>query len=49
VTPDQRRRVRDLFEAVVDREPAAAEAWLAREAADDAVVRREVESRREKQ
>jgi len=30
----QRRRVRDLFEAALDREPAAdAQEWIAREAA----------------
>ena len=44
MTPDQRRRVLELFEAIVDRESAEAQAWLAREAADDAVVRKEVES-----
>jgi len=39
----QRRRVRDLFEAAFDREPAAdINAWIEREAADDAVVRDEV-------
>ena len=39
----QRRRVRDLFEAALDREPAAdAHDWIAREAADDPVVRDEV-------
>jgi len=44
VTSDQRRRVRDLFEAVVDRDPADAEGWIAREAADDQIVREEVQS-----
>ena len=39
----QRRRVRDLFEAALDREPAAdVHGWIAREAADDPVVRDEV-------
>jgi eukaryotic-like serine/threonine-protein kinase len=39
----QRRRVRDLFEAALDREPAAdVHDWIAREAADDPVVRDEV-------
>jgi len=38
----QRRRVRDLFEAALDREPADLDAWIAREAADDPIVRDEV-------
>jgi predicted Ser/Thr protein kinase len=45
MTPEQRRRVRDLFEAAVEREPAAdVNAWIAAEAADDPVVRDEVMS-----
>jgi serine/threonine protein kinase len=44
VTPDQHRRVRELFEAVVDRESGEAYAWVAREAADDPVVQKEVQS-----
>jgi predicted Ser/Thr protein kinase len=45
MTAEQRRRVRDLFEAALDREPAAdAAQWVAREAADDAAVRDEVVS-----
>jgi predicted Ser/Thr protein kinase len=44
LTPDQCRRVRELFEAIVDRESADAQAWLAREAADDAAVQKEVQS-----
>jgi serine/threonine protein kinase len=41
--PEQRRRVRDLFEAALEREPAAdVDAWIAREAADDPIVRDEV-------
>src|SRR6266540_6749112 len=44
MTSDQHRRVRELFEAVVDRESAEALAWIAREAADDPVVRQEVQS-----
>src|SRR5580765_7067770 len=41
----QRRRVRDLFEAALDREPAVdVNAWIAGEAADDPVVRDEVAS-----
>ena len=43
MTPDQQRRVRDLFEAAFDRDPSAGVAsWVAREAADDPVVRDEV-------
>jgi len=43
MTSDQRRRVRDLFEAALDRDPpAGAGSWIAREAADDPVVRDEV-------
>src|SRR4029079_10022423 len=39
----QQRRVRDLFEAALDRDPHAGVAsWVAREAADDPVVRDEV-------
>ena len=44
MTSDQHRRVRELFEAVVDRDSAEALAWIAREAADDPVVRQEVQS-----
>jgi predicted Ser/Thr protein kinase len=39
---DQQRRVRDLFEAAVDRDQATVGAWIAREAADDSAVRAEV-------
>jgi hypothetical protein len=42
MTPEQGRRVRDLFEAAVDRDPATVVSWLGREAADDSVVRAEV-------
>ena len=42
MTPEQRRRVRDLFELAVDREAAGVAAWVEREAADDSVVRAEV-------
>jgi predicted Ser/Thr protein kinase len=43
VTPDQHRRIRDLFEAALERGSAAsAERWVASEAADDAIVRDEV-------
>jgi len=43
VTPEQRRRVRDLFEAALDRESAGgAERWVSLEAADDSSVRDEV-------
>src|SRR6185503_18312244 len=40
VTPEQRRRVRELFEAALDR--AGEAAWIANQAADDPVVRDEV-------
>ena len=42
MTSEQRRRVRDLFEAAVDRDPASVAAWIGREAADDSAVRAEV-------
>ena len=43
MTPAQRRRVRDLFEAALDRAPADDVAqWVAREAAADPAVRDEV-------
>jgi predicted Ser/Thr protein kinase len=42
VTPEQRRRVRDLFEAAVDRDPGSVAAWVSREAQDDPAVRAEV-------
>jgi predicted Ser/Thr protein kinase len=44
VTSAQHRRVRELFEAVVERESAEALAWVAGEAADDPVVWKEVQS-----
>jgi serine/threonine protein kinase len=43
MTADQRQRVRDLFEAALDRHPSSdAGSWLAGEAADDPEVRDEV-------
>jgi serine/threonine protein kinase len=42
MTPAQVRRVRDLFEAAVDHDPASIGAWLARETADDPAVRDEI-------
>jgi predicted Ser/Thr protein kinase len=42
VTPEQGRRVRDLFEAALDHDPASVAAWLARETPDEAAVRGEV-------
>jgi serine/threonine protein kinase len=42
VTPDQRRRVRDLFEGALDLDSGGVPAWIAREAADDPQVRAEV-------
>jgi serine/threonine protein kinase len=44
MTPEQRRRARDLFEAALDREPADAIRWLDAVASDDSVVRQEVRS-----
>lgn len=44
MTPEQRRRARDLFEAALDHEPADMVRWLDRAAADDSVVRAEVRS-----
>jgi tRNA A-37 threonylcarbamoyl transferase component Bud32 len=44
LSADQHRRVRELFEAVVERESAEAYAWIAREAADDPAVQKEVQS-----
>jgi predicted Ser/Thr protein kinase len=42
MTPEQGRRVRDLFEAAVDHDPATVVSWLGREAAGDPEVRAEV-------
>ena len=42
MTGEQRRRVRDLFEAALDRDATEIAAWVAREAADDSAVRAEV-------
>jgi serine/threonine protein kinase len=43
MTAEQQRRVRDLFEAALEHEPASdAGAWIAREADDDPMVRDEV-------
>jgi len=43
VTPEQQRRVRDLFDAALDRDPTSdAARWVAREAGDDPVVRDEL-------
>jgi predicted Ser/Thr protein kinase len=44
MTPEQQQRVRDLFEAAVEREPADAMAWVDREAGDDRAVCDEVRS-----
>jgi predicted Ser/Thr protein kinase len=44
VTPEQRRRVRDLFEAALDRISAERAAWIDHEASDDPAVRDEVRS-----
>ena len=43
MTPEQQARVRDLFEAALDREPAGWDAWLAAQTSD-AEVRDEVRS-----
>jgi predicted Ser/Thr protein kinase len=42
MTPEQQRRVRDLFEMAVERDPAGVFAWVESEAADDSTVRAEV-------
>jgi eukaryotic-like serine/threonine-protein kinase len=42
MTADQQRRVRDLFQAALDHDPIGVGSWVAREAADDPVVRDEV-------
>ena len=42
MTAEQQRRVRDLFQAALDQDPAGVGSWVAREAADDPVVRDEV-------
>ena len=42
MTPEQQRRVRDLFEMAMERDPADVSEWVEREAADDSVVRAEV-------
>jgi len=42
ITPERRRRVAQLFEAAVDREPASATSWVAQQAGDDPEVRDEV-------
>ena len=42
MTPDQQRRVRDLFEAALDQPDADVRAWIERAAADDPAVRDEV-------
>src|SRR3954463_322100 len=42
MTGNQQRRVRDLFEAAVDRDPERIRSWVEREAGDDAGVRDEV-------
>lgn len=44
MTPEQRRRVRDLFEAAFERAPDDRAGWIEREAGDDPVVRDEVGS-----
>jgi serine/threonine protein kinase len=44
MTPEQHRRVRDLFERALEESPSAASAWIAREASDDSAVRRELAS-----
>src|SRR6188474_2678826 len=42
MTPEQQRRVRDLFEAALDQPDADVRAWVERSAADDPAVRDEV-------
>jgi serine/threonine protein kinase len=42
MTPSQQQRVRDLFEAAVDRDPSVVASWVASMTPDDPVVRGEV-------
>ena len=42
MTPEQFRRVRDLFEAALESEPPDLRAWLEARTADDPEVRQEV-------
>jgi eukaryotic-like serine/threonine-protein kinase len=42
MTSEQHRRVRELFQEALDHDPAGVGSWVAREAADDPVVRDEV-------
>jgi serine/threonine protein kinase len=44
VTPEQRHRARELFEAALDHEPPDIVKWLEQVASDDAIVREEVRS-----
>ena len=44
LTPEQQRRVRDLFEQAIERDPVGAADWAAAEAHDDAAVREELRS-----
>jgi eukaryotic-like serine/threonine-protein kinase len=44
MTPEQRKRARDLFEAALEHEPADIVTWLEQAAPDDAAVREEVRS-----
>ena len=44
MTPEQRRRARDLFEAALEHDPPDILKWLESAAADDSVVRAEVRS-----
>jgi len=41
MTPERRRRVAELFEAALERDPESGARWIAREAADDPAVRDE--------
>jgi predicted Ser/Thr protein kinase len=43
MTPEQFRRVRELFEQAVDLEPSELAAWIERQAGDDPDVRRELD------
>ena len=42
MTPEQHRRVREIFEAAVDRDAAERRSWAAAQAADDPAIRDEV-------
>jgi len=44
MTPEQRRRARDVFEAALERDPAVVAQWVLAEVPDDSIVLAEVQS-----